>query len=100
MNKANNNDDSQSEKFSIGQNSGGRRLQFSPIADPPSRENIGDNEVNVNNTNYKNPTTAGVKEYCFVQQSMLPLPAQEDSDTLTSILTRHQSAVTRKQWGQ
>jgi len=32
------------------------------------------------NNTYENPTAAGVEEYFSVPQSMLPPPAQEDSD--------------------
>ena len=33
------------------------------------------------NANYENPTAAGVKEYFSISQSMLPPPAEEDSNT-------------------
>ena len=59
MNKANNNDDSQSEKYNLGHHSGGHQFQFSPVTNPPTQENNEDNEVYANNADYNNPTAAG-----------------------------------------
>ena len=59
MNKTNNNDNSQSEKYNTGQKSGEHRLQFSPVTNPPSQEKNGENQVDGNDVNYEDPPAAG-----------------------------------------
>ena len=79
MSKADNDEESQSEKVGTGHQ---RQFQIrmSPISAQPSGADNGDNEVDAKNTNYKNPMAASVEENISVPQSLLPPPALEDSN--------------------